>query len=97
MTFFHVADRWKRQGFPRSAVVASCSGRRVPQSARAAVHAALRFHHGSAAPSCAVASRSRSRLPPPAASRGGHAATSDSCSMASASPCRARRISTDLT
>jgi hypothetical protein len=39
MTFFHLADRWKRRGFPRSAVVASCSGRLVPQSASAAVGA----------------------------------------------------------
>jgi competence protein ComEC len=33
LAFVHLADRWKRRGFPRSAVVASCSGRLVPQSA----------------------------------------------------------------
>jgi hypothetical protein len=33
MAFAHLADRWKRRGFPRSAFLASCSGRLVPQSA----------------------------------------------------------------
>ena len=33
MAFVHLADRWKRRGFPRSAFLASCSGRLVPQSA----------------------------------------------------------------
>jgi hypothetical protein len=32
MAFFHLAGRWKRRGFPRPACLASCSGRRVPQS-----------------------------------------------------------------
>ena len=32
MAFFHVAGRWKHRGFPRPAFLASCSGRRVPQS-----------------------------------------------------------------
>ena len=27
LAFFHAADRWKRRGVPRSALVASCSGR----------------------------------------------------------------------
>jgi len=32
MAFVHLADWWKRRGFPRPAFLASCSGRLIPQS-----------------------------------------------------------------